>query len=263
MIRVVALLAAFLGACSTSPVHCPDVPQLPASSCPLGEPVLRCPGLCTAPILVRRSHYTLAYSPDTRTPVWACETVERQELKGDAVRPHRFRVDPRIPGKYQVTPDYYTRSGYDRGHLLAAANHLWDQLAADQLFYMSNVVPQRPVFNRGVWSALAAWVRTQAKTGMVWVVTGPVWIGKTGEIAAHIRVPTHYFKVLVRKRGDNYEALAFLVDHLATEHKAPYDWRSYLVSIDLLEEMTGLDFMPYLSDKQEAELERKAAVEIW
>jgi len=246
---------------------CPKV-TVRSPQCPFGRPVTiyKNAERKIAPILVTREQYTLAYDPDSRVPIWACETVSSNELGGSAERKNSISLDPLIPRKYQSASSVYTNSGYDRGHMIPAANQRWDQELSDKLFYVSNIAPMPRSFNRGVWRVFEGWIRGWAKTHEdAYVITGsfnvdadPVVIKK------ELVVPSHFYKILVSKRGTKeYHAIGFLFD-IKSEYKSPYDWENQVVAIDLIEVMAGIDLMPSLSPYKETELELKAArFELW
>ncbi len=72
------------------------------------------------------------------------ETVSRFE------RTNRFIVDSLIKTGTATVEDY-KGSGYDRGHLAPAADMAWSALSMSESFYFSNMSPQDPSFNRGIW----------------------------------------------------------------------------------------------------------------
>ncbi len=205
----------------------------------------RCSGACTTPIRVQRNQYWLAYSPDHRQALWVCETISKDELSGGATRKSSFPLDPLVPRAYQTSSGAYTNSGYDRGHLAAAANQEHSQTAQNETFYVSNISPQDPKFNRGIWRALEAWTRTWVKAHTsAYVVSGPLFLGPTAMVQ-DIVVPSHYFKILVAKKGTGWRSIAFVLDN--KEYDKPYQFDQAVKSIDWIEENGKLDLMPTLS----------------
>jgi len=128
-----------------------------------------------------------------------------------------FRLHEDIPARWQASPSQYTRTGYDRGHMVPAADHRTslDELAAT--FTMTNIAPQAPGLNRGYWARLESWLRHaagQLPAGRAMtVITGPAYLprweeattsgGKwriehdmLGPAPRFVGVPTHFFKVV-------------------------------------------------------------------
>lgn len=257
----------FIG-CTVSEV-CPDpeppTPRTP--QCPFGQPIVKFPGklVAAAPVVIQRDQYTIAYDPIKRVPRWVCETLSENELQGSAKRKTSYPLDPLVPRRYHSASSVYTNSGFDRGHLLAAANQLWNQTYSDQTFYMSNVAPMPRSFNRGVWAQFEEWIRSWVKQrGDAYVITGTAFVEPDGWINDEVAVPSHYYKVLVSKRGtQTYDAIGFLFDR-TSEYTAPYDWRMQVVAIDLIESMANVDLMPMLPLSREADLERHGAnFDLW
>lgn len=258
--RHLLLLVFLLTACTAiETTKCPE-PKPREPQCPFGQPVTKYDAvdMKIAPIIVQRDQYTLAYDPDKRVPVWVCETVSANELTGPAERKSNHPMDPLIGRQYQSSSATYTGWGYDRGHLIPAANQLWNQKYSDETFYMSNVAPMSAKFNRGVWRQFEDWIRKWVmKNGDAYVITGTINTAPHElrvVLKEEVEVPTHFYKILVSKG----RAIGF-VFNVESVYKAPYDWQAQVVAIDLIEEMTNLDFMPLLTMKKETELERVGA----
>lgn len=268
MTRWTLLLFLTVAGCTTTtetPCSVPP-PSVPEVQCPFGQPIYHCDtGPCIAPVVVQRSQHWLGYSPTRNVPLWVCETIEPHELTGEAERKSSFPLDPLIPAHYQGASSLYVGSGLHRGHLAAAANQKWNQTAMNDTFYMSNVAPQYPKFNRagGVWYRLEEWVRDLAfrYSDKVYVISGPMfyyWRApiSSGDFLQEVQVPSHYFKVVVAKRGTkNWQAVAFTVENKDEAFSA--DLSTTLNAIDNIEQATGLDLLPALSTSREEALERK------
>ncbi|XP_060927732.1 endonuclease G, mitochondrial isoform X1 [Limanda limanda] len=90
-----------------------------------------------------RESYVTSYDPRTRTASWVIERLNPASLSGSSNRKDcEFRADDSVHVFHRSTNDDYRGSGFDRGHLAAAANHKWSQKAMDDTFYLSNVAPQ-------------------------------------------------------------------------------------------------------------------------
>ena len=138
-----------------------------------------------ADTIVERPGYALGYIERHEQAAWVIYIISnKQILAKNAERSnHSFRRDPAIPTGSASSSDY-TRSGFDRGHLAPAADMAYSEQTMRDSFYMSNISPQRPGFNRGIWKDLEAWVRqTAVKERLVVVVTGPVFPGRDIQLA--------------------------------------------------------------------------------
>ena len=238
----------------------------PANQCYRGN----CPCLSSAwrsgtTISVARSAYALEESTATKIPVWVAEHIVAKEIEGSAER-GGFAPDPLLADVPRAELADYRGSGYDRGHQAPAGNHKASQDRMDETFYLSNMAPQNPEFNRQLWRDIEersrAWV---AKRGEAYEVTGPIfWNGKDpadpkpsfdtiGKNA--VAVPTHFYKILVApKPGGGYEAIAFVAENRA--YKRPFQFQQLIRSVAWVEAHTGVTFFPTLAPD-----ERKALVE--
>ncbi len=105
--------------------------------------------------------FALLYSEPHEQPAWVAYLLTDDEVQGTLSRTNNFRADPGISTGSAALSDY-RGSGYDRGHLAPAADMKWSSAAMSESFLMSNMTPQVPGFNRGIWKKLEAWVREQA-----------------------------------------------------------------------------------------------------
>ena len=185
--------------------------------------------------IVDRPGYALGYSEEHEQAAWVIYKLTAEEAQGTIDRTDDFRPGPEIPTGSATLADY-RRSGYDRGHLAPAADMAWDTLAMHDSFYLSNMSPQNPSFNRGVWKRLEAHVRDVAiEEGYVWVVTGPVLEPGLKTIGPDsVSVPGFYFKVLLDPAG---ELTAYLLPNAGSK----LDLSAFEVQVDSVEAVTGLE----------------------
>ena len=211
--------------------------------------------------LVRRTGYTLKYLEQYEQAAWVAQVLTGQQIQGKEPRENVFMNDPEVKSGSAVTADY-TRSGYDRGHLAPAGDFKNSAVAMKESFYMSNISPQDPAFNRGVWSELEKLVRAWAyKYEKVYVVTGPVLkpglkkIGRINQVA----VPEQFYKVVLYVNPPYVKGIAFLMNNEGSNlplHK-------FVVSIDEVERLTGIDFFPRLPDDIERRVEARSNPREW
>jgi len=130
-----------------------------------------------------RSGYVASYDARTRTPRWVLERITAESCAGVGTRKKsRFVEDDEVDGAHAAKLSDYRGSGYDRGHLAAAAGHKNTQRAMDDTFSLLNVCPQvGDGFNRDYWARLEQFTRELATThskagGDVLVATGPLFL---------------------------------------------------------------------------------------
>jgi endonuclease G len=181
---------------------------------------------------------------------------------GGAERSSKFSIDPSISPRTAVTSDY-TKTGYDRGHLAPAGDMKFSAQAMSESFYMGNVSPQLPGFNRGIWKKLEEQFRSWAPSSHpVFVVTGPVltdpigspYIGQT----CRISIPQRFYKIML-DTASPMRAIAFVLPNASSSEPLS----RFAMSIDEAEKITGLDFFPKLNDIQEAKIEKTLLLQQW
>lgn len=190
--------------------------------------------------LLERKAYILSYSLKHGQSAWVFYQLKKEHLYGDVARKNNFKADPDIPGA--VSPSVYTKSGFDRGHLAPAADFSWSQQAMLESFYMSNMSPQLPGFNRGIWKKLEDQVRKWAdeKQDLI-VIVGPLLNDTLPKLKDQVSIPNIFYKVILDKR--NNEAIAFLMKN----ESSSLPLSTFAVSIDSVEKISGIDFF-YLQD---------------
>lgn len=160
--------------------------------------------------------YALEYNPRSKTPVWVVEHLTREALSSrEALRQEDFRPDPDLDPSTSATLADFRGSGFDRGHMAPADDFRGNIRQMSESFFLSNMIPQDPDNNRGIWARLEKNVRDWAqRRGELYVITGPVFAanapaGWIGNRAAPVAVPTHLFKVIYDP--SRREAIAFVV----------------------------------------------------
>lgn len=208
------------------------------------------PLLDTSLQVVKHQHYVLGYSEDYEQAAWvAYELTSEESLTTTIDRKDAFRPDPLVLTGSASLADY-SKSGFDRGHLAPAADFRFDDTAMSESFYMSNMSPQRPEFNRGGWKKLEALFRDYAivKNG-IHIVTGPVLIDTLKSIGNNqVSIPNYYYKVAIT---DSLESIAYLMPNA----RITSDLEQYIVSIDSIEALTRIDFFHELPDDKEDSIE--------
>jgi len=158
--------------------------------------------------------------------------------------------------------DDYISTGFDKGHLSPAADYKASETAYQQSYLMSNMSPQLPTFNQGIWKRLEAWVRENAiKYDTVYVVAAPVFTLNLGKIGDNgVTIPGYYYKGLLRFEEDGTpRLLGFLLPHVGAVGRI----EEYVVPINTIETLTGLDLFPALPDSRENYLESQRPISKW
>ena len=193
-----------------------------------------------ADTIIDRPGYALGYIEYHEQPAWVIYIMTQTEATTKAAkRTNKFRSDPKIPTGSATTVDY-RRSGYDRGHLAPAADMAFSGQTMADSFFMSNMSPQKPAFNRGIWKDLEALVRSFAITERkIVVVTGPILPKeKTVTIGTNqVTVPTHYYKVIFDLTPPR-KMIGFILPNEGSDEPLA----TFAVTVDAVEKATGLNF---------------------
>ena len=241
----------------------PTQPQHPAQPIPSTEGsdnlAFGVPG--PADCIIDREGYALGYSEYHEQARWVIYHMTKAEATTKAAsRDDNFRPDPEIPTGSATLADY-RNSGKDRGHMAPAADMCFSPKTMDESFFMSNMSPQEPDCNRGVWKDLEAQVRSFAITeGDVYVVTGPI-LPKTKTITIgpnEVTVPSAYYKV-VWDRTPPEKMIGFIVPNAGSTKPL----QSFATTVDAVEEATGLDFFLKIPQPQQEQLEGTLTIDAW
>lgn len=207
--------------------------------------------------IIRKKYFTLNYNEEHEVANWISYELDETKLQNCVKRTDSFRPDPDVTTGSAVDDDY-KGSGFDRGHLVPAGDMKFHKDAMRDTFVFSNMTPQPANFNRGRWATLENLMRAWgSKYKKIWIVTGPVLrndlpaIGKKNKVS----VPEDYFKVIVRQSGSSYEGMAFI---MPTNVPSP-DLKSYVVTIDEVEEATGFNFFTFVNES----VEKKSDIAKW
>lgn len=208
--------------------------------------------------IIKHKYYTFSYNEDHEQANWVHYKLDPNFLKGTTPRINSFRPDPYVSTKSAELSDY-KGSGYDRGHLAPAGDMKYSRESMIESFYMSNMSPQNPSFNRGVWRRLEETIREWGKTSKIFISTaGVLNIENLGSIGGNkVTIPSKYYKVIYSPKKKS------MVGFLLSNRGSLSELKSFVVSIDSIESITGIDFFHELPDEIENELESKINLEHW
>ena len=209
---------------------------------------------------VHHNYYSLDYNEEAEQASWVAYTLNKEQLNTIEVSRPYFDIDAAVS---TGAADWrnYKNSGYDRGHLCAAGDRKFSTQAYNETFLTSNISPQLHDFNSGIWNRLENqvrdWVHNYNEITIIsaGVLTDP--IDKIGE--EQVYVPSSFYKILIRKTNAGYTCLAFLIPHQATNKNLI----EFVVSVDKIEAITGIDFFPKLEDNLENAIEKNTNLKAW
>lgn len=202
---------------------------------------------------------------------WVALTFSTATPNKNAGRNENFTEDPLLPKQYQLGEKAYTGSGYSRGHLAASSDRQYSKPANLKTFYMSNMSPQiQNGFNGGIWLNLERKVQelgtiSNSKDTLYAVKGGTIKDDQIKEYISdgshRIAVPKYFFMALLSLKNGTYKAIGFWFDHKAYSSGSKFS--DCALSIDDLEQKTGIDFFHNLSNNIEDEVERTYSKSDW
>lgn len=215
-------------------------------------------------------NYCMEYCGPKRHSRWVAFAVYDGTREKNLNRPivDPWADDPQIAKEYHITKSDF--GDYQRGHLCASNDRQFCREANEQTFYYTNMSPQLGAFNTGVWGKLESqvqnkWMRTDGFSDTLYIVKGGTIaddqiIEKIGD-GGKLVVPKYYFMAILSVKGGQYQAIGFFLEHKGDY--ADYALKDFALSIDQLEEKTGIDFYPNLADDIETAVEATCVPAEW
>lgn len=212
--------------------------------------------------LLCRTAYALSHNPVRKTADWVAYHLTAEHVHGTEKRSGDFRPDTDLAPNKRAELSDYKGSGYDRGHMAPAAAMNWSPQVMSESFLLSNMAPQvGNKMNRGIWRILEEKVRNWTdKRTETYVVTGNIYDKNPPDVIGSnkVAVPTHCYKVIFDPV--RVEAIAFIVPNTTSEVS---ELPNFIVSVDEVEQRTGLDFLSELDDQVENIVESKVQPAMW
>jgi endonuclease G, mitochondrial len=213
-------------------------------------------------LVVHKSFYSLSYLKNKKLSEWTIYFATKNNTLGAVRRSDNFRPDNFLPTDLQSYSGDYRGSGYDRGHLVPAGDMSFSSIAMSESFLYSNMAPQTPSFNRGIWRNLEALVRefTDQHDSLI-IITGCIFKDTTHfeevTVGRNVPVPEFYYKIVVDI--ERLSSIAFVIPNTKTENNL----ETYVYSIREVEKLTGIDFLTGLHKSIQNLIEKEYRLEDW
>lgn len=217
--------------------------------------------------LIQRSVEALDYNDNRRQPNWASWHLTTTDT-GSSGRSSNFFVDINLPSSfYRVRTTDYSGSGYDRGHMCPSGDRTDTVTHNEETFVMSNIIPQAPDNNQGVWANLESYCRTlAAANNEVLITCGPEgFSGARTASAGLIYIPSNVWKIIIvvppgsgstlDRITNSTRVIAVNIPNLQGIRSDP--WQNYLTSANQLQTNTGFTFFTALNSNVAAVLRAK------
>lgn len=210
--------------------------------------------------IVNHEYYSLSYNEKYEQAEWVAYELKKSYIKNNDFKRPYFIEDSKVK---TGSADWrnYKNSSYDKGHLCPAGDMEFSINAYNDTFFTSNISPQDHSFNAGIWNRLEQKVRYWAtKYDGVFVITGGVLEPNLKTIGKEkVLVPNYFYKIILDNSNGEVKAIAFLMQN----KKSDRPLYEFVVSIDSLEKMTGIDFFPKLDDRTENRIEKSSDYKAW
>lgn len=210
--------------------------------------------------LIFHTGYSLSYNEEHEQANWVAYNLTAEKTISVTKRGDKFIPDPLVLTGSAENGDYL-RSGFDKGHLAPAADMGYSEVTMKESFYFSNMSPQNPSFNRGIWKKLEEQVRDWAvEYKSLLIVTGPVLENGLKTIGRNkVSVPNYFYKVILDTSHQKTKGIGFVIPN----KKSANTIGSFAMTIDSVETVTGLDFFPLLPDSVENKVESQIKLTDW
>lgn len=225
--------------------------------------------------------YCLEYDPVKHHSRWVAFRFDGR-TRANSVERKKYDIlpqypeDPKLNGQNAIEDDARF-NGYDHGHLCASADRLYSRTANDNTFYMTNMSPQIGHFNQYYWVVLEGLVQDLGKSGKyganfadtLYVVKGGT-IDNADQILGYacsnrMPVPKYYYMALLRVKNGAYSSIAFWMEHkdYGTVKPSLATIKQHCVSVQTLQNYTGIDFFHNLPDVVEQKVEQQCDPSSW
>ncbi len=221
-------------------------------------------------------NYSVEWDVEKQSQRWSCYQIYGSNRGSNTSRYYgnpQYPFDPELGSEiaYFGGEDPFRGSGFDHGHICPSADRLNSAEANYQTFYLTNMQPQYNAFNAGVWAHMEDYMRskiTKSSSDTLFICKGGT-IDNESQILMHrsngLIVPKYFFMAALLKRSEsNIGAMGFFIeqrkvdDYARTSDGTKYDLSPYVVNINELERLTGLDFFCNLPDDIEELVEGKS-----
>jgi endonuclease G len=216
--------------------------------------------ISTTNTIVKHNYYSLSYNENYEQAEWVAYELKKDYIKNNNFKRPYFIEDAKVK---TGSADWrnYKNSNYDKGHLCPAGDMEFSMSAYNDTFLTSNIAPQDKKFNNGIWNRLEQKVRYWAvKENGVYVVTGGVLNNSLKTIGKEkVAVPQYFYKILMNRSGNRVKMIGFLMPNQPSDEPL----YKFVVSVDAIEKLTGINFFPQLEDRLENQLEANKDYKDW
>ena len=222
-------------------------------------------------------NYSIEWDIEKKSQRWTCYQMMKgyqvtgvKRYKNDANQyPYDKDLNDKVPNAYFSQDYYWSDKAFEHGHICPSADRLYSDLANYQTFYLTNMQPQYKIFNGGIWKKHEERIRDawtpKNSTDVLYVCKGGTIDDELNiikRINGRLIVPKYFFCALLLKNSSGYRAIGFWFEQTNVDNSED-NLKDYAISIDQLEQRTGIDFFCNLPDDIEAEVEASYSPKAW
>ncbi|MFZ4707845.1 MAG: DNA/RNA non-specific endonuclease, partial [Bacteroidales bacterium] len=210
--------------------------------------------------IISHTGYSLLFNNKHKQANWVAYELTGEETNKLYDRTDKFLTDPAVKSGTATDADY-SGSGYDRGHLAPAADMGWSSTTMSESFFYSNMSPQLPSFNRGIWKKLEELVRTwTVENEALYIVTGPILTNGLQSIGPNkVSIPKYFYKVILDYTESGINGIGFIILNAASS----LPLQDFAVTIDSVEKLTSIDFYTSIPASQQVQIEKTLCINCW
>ncbi len=204
---------------------------LPAATCaPLTKYVKN-----ITDMIICRTGYVSLYNPSAKIPDVVIYEDNRQKLAGCFKRSNAFAPDNSIGDSPK--PKDYMSSGYDKGHMAPDDDMRYDLVVEQESFIMTNMTPQLPNFNRGIWKSLEEYSRNTAyaNDGLI-ILSGSIYKPLNQRLKGREIIPDAFYKILIDTKNGTTQS--FIIPQIYSSKNL----QSYIVTVADVTRASGVNF---------------------
>ena len=189
--------------------------------------------------VICRKGYILEHDNKAKIPAWVSYVLMPEHTIGCIKRSNAFAPDMSLPFDFRSSIKDYAKSGYDIGHLANGADMAWDIVVEKDSFILSNMTPQLPGFNRGIWKKLEDQTRAFSKNRNhnLLIYVGPIYNYTQDKIIGNnVIVPHAFFKIIIDLETNEIIVTKFV--HESSNAKLS----TFITSLSQIQQDTGIAF---------------------
>lgn len=226
--------------------------------------------------IVNHPALILSYNEQHEQANWVAHIISKEITGKGYSRTNDFRIDPTVKTGSTEEKDFFIKTlnpdstysydgfGYDRGHLAPSADFRWNKEAMSESYFYSNMSPQLPDFNRGIWAKTESFLREYVAENNhdLFVVTGGILSDDLPKVERSIHkesIPKAFYKVALDTEGDTLEGIGFIIPNEGSD----YPVISFIVPVDSVEKVTGINFFASFPDSIQDKFESKVDIRHW